>query len=92
MQYLICCFVFCEQKFIELEDSQEQEKKDLQNHLESLSSHSRQLELKIKNYADQSKNHLLYSLFSFNLTLPRSDSLLNLLIYRLRFICPCICS
>ncbi len=68
-------FCFCEQKFIELEDSQEQEKKDLQNHLESLSSHSRQLELKIKNYADQSKNHLLYSLFSFNLTLPRSDSL-----------------
>uniref|UniRef100_A0A671N0I6 C-Jun-amino-terminal kinase-interacting protein 4 n=1 Tax=Sinocyclocheilus anshuiensis TaxID=1608454 RepID=A0A671N0I6_9TELE len=42
-----------EEKFIEFEDSQEQEKKDLQNHLESLSSHSRQLELKIKNYADQ---------------------------------------
>ncbi|XP_026072347.1 C-Jun-amino-terminal kinase-interacting protein 4-like isoform X6 [Carassius auratus] len=42
-----------EEKFIELEDSQEQEKKDLQNHLESLSSHSRQLELKIKSYADQ---------------------------------------
>ncbi|XP_026063300.1 C-Jun-amino-terminal kinase-interacting protein 4-like isoform X5 [Carassius auratus] len=42
-----------EEKFIELEDSQEQEKKDLQTHLESLSSHSRQLELKIKNYADQ---------------------------------------
>ncbi|XDV13678.1 hypothetical protein PO909_002041 [Leuciscus waleckii] len=42
-----------EERFIELEDSQEQEKKDLQNHLESLGSHSRQLELKIKNYADQ---------------------------------------
>ncbi|XP_059413539.1 C-Jun-amino-terminal kinase-interacting protein 4-like isoform X4 [Carassius carassius] len=42
-----------EEKFIEFEDSQEQEKKDLQNHLESLSSHSRQLELKIKSYADQ---------------------------------------
>uniref|UniRef100_A0A673MRU3 C-Jun-amino-terminal kinase-interacting protein 4 n=1 Tax=Sinocyclocheilus rhinocerous TaxID=307959 RepID=A0A673MRU3_9TELE len=42
-----------EEKFIEFEDSQEQEKKDLQNHLESLASHSRQLELKIKNYADQ---------------------------------------
>ncbi|XP_067237563.1 sperm associated antigen 9a isoform X9 [Chanodichthys erythropterus] len=42
-----------EEKFIEFEDSQEQEKKDLQNHLESLGSHSRQLELKIKNYADQ---------------------------------------
>ncbi|XP_073698951.1 sperm associated antigen 9a [Garra rufa] len=42
-----------EERFIEFEDSQEQEKKDLQNHLESLSSHSRHLELKIKNYADQ---------------------------------------
>uniref|UniRef100_A0A672P8F2 C-Jun-amino-terminal kinase-interacting protein 4 n=1 Tax=Sinocyclocheilus grahami TaxID=75366 RepID=A0A672P8F2_SINGR len=42
-----------EEKFIEFEDSQDQEKKDLQNHLESLASHSRQLELKIKNYADQ---------------------------------------
>ncbi|XP_067314375.1 sperm associated antigen 9a isoform X4 [Pseudorasbora parva] len=42
-----------EERFIEFEDSQEQEKKDLQNHLESLGSHSRQLELKIKNYADQ---------------------------------------
>ncbi|XP_073797732.1 sperm associated antigen 9a isoform X6 [Danio rerio] len=42
-----------EERFIEFEDSQEQEKKDLQNHLESLGSHSRQLELKIKNYSDQ---------------------------------------
>ncbi|XP_030645654.1 sperm associated antigen 9a isoform X2 [Chanos chanos] len=42
-----------EEKFIELEDSQEQEKKDLQNHVEKLGSHARQLELKIKNYADQ---------------------------------------
>uniref|UniRef100_A0AAZ3SCI8 Sperm associated antigen 9a n=1 Tax=Oncorhynchus tshawytscha TaxID=74940 RepID=A0AAZ3SCI8_ONCTS len=41
------------QKFMEFEDSQEQEKKDLQNHVGRMESHSRQLELKIKNYADQ---------------------------------------
>ncbi|XP_066560850.1 C-Jun-amino-terminal kinase-interacting protein 4 isoform X2 [Amia ocellicauda] len=42
-----------EEKFIEFEDSQEQEKKDLQVKVESLESQSRQLELKAKNYADQ---------------------------------------
>ncbi|XP_072549775.1 sperm associated antigen 9a isoform X3 [Salminus brasiliensis] len=42
-----------EEKFIEFEDSQEQEKKDLQNNVERMNSNSRQLELKIKNYADQ---------------------------------------
>ncbi|KAL0993165.1 hypothetical protein UPYG_G00104090 [Umbra pygmaea] len=42
-----------EEKFIEFEDLQEQEKKDLQNHMSRMESHSRQLELKIKNYADQ---------------------------------------
>ncbi|XP_051774747.1 C-Jun-amino-terminal kinase-interacting protein 4-like isoform X3 [Erpetoichthys calabaricus] len=42
-----------EEKFIEFEDSQEQEKKDLQGRVESLESFSRQLELKAKNYADQ---------------------------------------
>ncbi|XP_046721816.1 sperm associated antigen 9a isoform X9 [Silurus meridionalis] len=42
-----------EEKFIEFEDSQEQEKKDLQNHMEKMNSHSRQLELKLKNFADQ---------------------------------------
>uniref|UniRef100_A0A8C7QLJ4 C-Jun-amino-terminal kinase-interacting protein 4 n=1 Tax=Oncorhynchus mykiss TaxID=8022 RepID=A0A8C7QLJ4_ONCMY len=42
-----------EEKFMEFEDSQEQEKKDLQNHVGRMESHSRQLELKIKNYADQ---------------------------------------
>ncbi|XP_060757583.1 sperm associated antigen 9a isoform X2 [Neoarius graeffei] len=42
-----------EEKFIEFEDSQEQEKKDLQNHMERMNSHSRQLELKLKNFADQ---------------------------------------
>uniref|UniRef100_G3S022 Sperm associated antigen 9 n=1 Tax=Gorilla gorilla gorilla TaxID=9595 RepID=G3S022_GORGO len=41
------------QKFIEFEDSQEQEKKDLQTRVESLESQTRQLELKAKNYADQ---------------------------------------
>uniref|UniRef100_A0A3B4D8R1 C-Jun-amino-terminal kinase-interacting protein 4 n=1 Tax=Pygocentrus nattereri TaxID=42514 RepID=A0A3B4D8R1_PYGNA len=42
-----------EEKFIEFEDSQEQEKKELQNHVERMSSQTRQLELKIKNYTDQ---------------------------------------
>uniref|UniRef100_W5MYQ3 C-Jun-amino-terminal kinase-interacting protein 4 n=1 Tax=Lepisosteus oculatus TaxID=7918 RepID=W5MYQ3_LEPOC len=42
-----------EEKFIEFEDSQEQEKKDLQGRVETLESQSRQLELKAKNYADQ---------------------------------------
>uniref|UniRef100_A0A672F807 C-Jun-amino-terminal kinase-interacting protein 4 n=1 Tax=Salarias fasciatus TaxID=181472 RepID=A0A672F807_SALFA len=42
-----------EEKFIEFEDTHEQEKKDLQNHVDRKESHSRQLELKIKNYADQ---------------------------------------
>ncbi|KPP72450.1 c-Jun-amino-terminal kinase-interacting protein 4-like [Scleropages formosus] len=40
-------------KFIEFEDSQEQEKKDLQMRVETLESQARQLELKTKNYADQ---------------------------------------
>ncbi|KAL0597527.1 hypothetical protein AAY473_032877 [Plecturocebus cupreus] len=43
------------QKFIEFEDSQEQEKKDLQTRVESLESQTRQLELKAKNYADQNE-------------------------------------
>ncbi|XP_077412633.1 sperm associated antigen 9a isoform X2 [Vanacampus margaritifer] len=42
-----------EEKFIEFEDTHEQEKKDQQNHVERMESHSRQLELKIKNHADQ---------------------------------------
>ncbi|XP_010215434.1 PREDICTED: C-Jun-amino-terminal kinase-interacting protein 4, partial [Tinamus guttatus] len=42
-----------EEKFIEFEDSQEQEKKDLQVRVEALESQTRQLELKAKNYADQ---------------------------------------
>ncbi|XP_041076813.1 C-Jun-amino-terminal kinase-interacting protein 4-like isoform X3 [Polyodon spathula] len=42
-----------EEKFIEFEDSQEQEKKDLQGRVEFLESQSRQLEHKAKNYADQ---------------------------------------
>ncbi|TWW53528.1 hypothetical protein D4764_0278340 [Takifugu flavidus] len=40
-------------KFIEFEDVHEQDKKDLQSHVDRMESHSRQLELKIKNYADQ---------------------------------------
>ncbi|XP_061555902.1 sperm associated antigen 9a isoform X1 [Phycodurus eques] len=42
-----------EEKFIEFEDTHEQEKKDLQNHVDRMESHSRQLELKIKNHTDQ---------------------------------------
>ncbi|KAM3597896.1 uncharacterized protein V6R79_010851 [Siganus canaliculatus] len=42
-----------EEKFIEFEDTHEQDKKDLQNYVDRMESHSRQLELKIKNYADQ---------------------------------------
>ncbi|KAE8577121.1 hypothetical protein XENTR_v10004438 [Xenopus tropicalis] len=42
-----------EEKFIEFEDSQEQDKKDLQTRVENLESLTRQLELKAKNYADQ---------------------------------------
>ncbi|KAM3921960.1 C-Jun-amino-terminal kinase-interacting protein 4 isoform 3-T3 [Leptodactylus fuscus] len=42
-----------EEKFIEFEDLQEQDKKDLQVRVDVLESQTRQLELKAKNYADQ---------------------------------------
>ncbi|XP_069762292.1 C-Jun-amino-terminal kinase-interacting protein 3 isoform X5 [Narcine bancroftii] len=42
-----------EEKFIEFEDALEQEKKELQTHVESLELQSRQLEFKSRNYADQ---------------------------------------
>uniref|UniRef100_A0A4W6FA94 C-Jun-amino-terminal kinase-interacting protein 4 n=1 Tax=Lates calcarifer TaxID=8187 RepID=A0A4W6FA94_LATCA len=42
-----------EERYIAFEDSQEGEKKDLQCRLVMLESHTRQLELKTKNYADQ---------------------------------------
>nr|XP_046232185.1 C-Jun-amino-terminal kinase-interacting protein 4 isoform X2 [Scatophagus argus] len=42
-----------EERYIAFEDSQDGEKKDLQCRLLMLESHTRQLELKIKNYADQ---------------------------------------
>eukprot|EP00064_Thunnus_orientalis_P013610 superscaffoldBa00002246_g13649 len=41
-----------EERYIVFEDSQEGEKKDLQGRLVVLESHTRQLELKAKNYAD----------------------------------------
>ncbi|CAK6976431.1 C-Jun-amino-terminal kinase-interacting protein 4 [Scomber scombrus] len=41
-----------EERYIVFEDSQEGEKKDLQGRLVMLESHTRQLELKTKNYAD----------------------------------------
>lgn len=75
-------FVACvlrEQKFIEFEDSQEQEKKDLQNHVERMNSHSRQLELKLKNFADQSKHLLILSLPSQ----PLSSQLIRCFILRI---------
>lgn len=69
--FLCVCVCFSlsspEQKFIEFEDTHEQDKKDLQNVVDRMESHSRQLELKIKNYADQSKHthsHILYHVFS----------------------------
>lgn len=43
------------QKFIEFEDALEQEKKELQTQVEHYEFQTRQLELKAKNYADQSK-------------------------------------
>ncbi|XP_056152874.1 C-Jun-amino-terminal kinase-interacting protein 4 isoform X2 [Lampris incognitus] len=42
-----------EERYIAFEDSQEGEKKELQRRLVMMESHSRQLELKNKNYADQ---------------------------------------
>ncbi|XP_041671050.1 C-Jun-amino-terminal kinase-interacting protein 4 isoform X2 [Cheilinus undulatus] len=42
-----------EERYIAFEDSQDGEKKDLQCRLVTLESHTRQLELKTKNYADQ---------------------------------------
>ncbi|XP_078135386.1 C-Jun-amino-terminal kinase-interacting protein 4 isoform X2 [Sander vitreus] len=42
-----------EERYIALEDSQDGEKKDLQSRVVMLESHTRQLELKTRNYADQ---------------------------------------
>lgn len=47
-------FVF-RQKFIEFEDALEADKKDLQVQVEFLELQGKQLELKTKNYADQSE-------------------------------------
>lgn len=43
------------QKFIEFEDALEAEKKDLQIQVEFLELQGKQLELKTKNYSDQSE-------------------------------------
>lgn len=48
------------QRYIAFEDSQDGEKKELQCRLVTLESQTRQLELKTKNYADQSKSLALY--------------------------------
>ncbi|XP_016141594.1 C-Jun-amino-terminal kinase-interacting protein 4-like [Sinocyclocheilus grahami] len=42
-----------EERYIEYEDSQEQEKKDLQSRVQMLEAQTRQMELKTKNCADQ---------------------------------------
>uniref|UniRef100_A0A8C0D5F5 RH1 domain-containing protein n=1 Tax=Balaenoptera musculus TaxID=9771 RepID=A0A8C0D5F5_BALMU len=47
-----------EEKFIEFEDSLEQEKKELQTQVEHYDFQTRQLELKAKNYADQKGKHI----------------------------------
>ncbi|XP_059893216.1 C-Jun-amino-terminal kinase-interacting protein 4-like [Gadus macrocephalus] len=45
-----------EERYIVLEDSQDGEKKELQSRLVLLESQTRQMELKARNYADQSKS------------------------------------
>ncbi|KAA0725427.1 C-Jun-amino-terminal kinase-interacting protein 4 [Triplophysa tibetana] len=47
-----------EERYIEYEDSQEQDKKDLQNRVLLLEAQTRQMEIKIKNYADQNDPQL----------------------------------
>ena len=51
---VLCLCVFC-QKFIEFEDTLEAEKKDLQIQVDFLELQGKQLELKTKNYSDQSE-------------------------------------
>lgn len=50
----LCSCVF-HQKFIEFEDALEAEKKDLQVQVDFLELQGKQLELKTKNYSDQSE-------------------------------------
>lgn len=49
------CFLLQLQRYIANEDSLDGERKDLKGRVATLESHSRQLELKTRNYADQSK-------------------------------------
>lgn len=51
-EYIFFCFL---QKFIEFEDTLEAEKKELQIQVEVLELQGKQLELKAKNYSDQSE-------------------------------------
>lgn len=53
VMYFVCSCVL-HQKFIEFEDALEAEKKDLQVQVEFLELQGKQLELKTKNYSDQS--------------------------------------
>ncbi len=52
----LCILCLSLQRYIAFEDSQDGEKKDLQCRLVTLEAQTRQLELKTKNYADQSKS------------------------------------
>ena len=54
----IIVFKFYSQKYLEMEDSVEGEKKDLQEKIESLESIVRMLELKSKNAADHGENKI----------------------------------
>lgn len=61
-------FILFLQRYIAFEDSQDGEKKDLQRRVGGLESHTRQLELKTKNYAEQSESIHCTSVQGFTVT------------------------
>lgn len=56
-----CIDTFCVQKYLEMEDAVEGEKKDLEDKVESLESIVRMLELKSKNAADHGSVFLAHT-------------------------------
>lgn len=60
MMYAFNELIFFFQKYLEMEDSVEGEKKELQEKIESLESIVRMLELKAKNSSDHGKVNLIY--------------------------------
>lgn len=60
MMYAFNELIFFFQKYLEMEDSVEGEKKELQEKIESLESIVRMLELKAKNSSDHGKLTLIY--------------------------------